>query len=87
MIQIEEKESVRHRFLQFENAEVTKRIRLPPGKPIFKLVPPQNTQIFDSKRPAQTIFSCILNLSHCFLHTPVSNWTGDKCSQIIKLNK
>ena len=50
MIQKEEKESVRHRFLQFENAEVTKRI--PQGKPDFKLVPPQNTQIFDSKRRA-----------------------------------
>ena len=52
MIQKEEKKSVRHRFLQFENAGVTKRIGLHPGKPDFKVVPPQNTQILDLKRPA-----------------------------------
>ena len=52
MIQEEDKESVQHRFLQFEKTEVNKRIGLPPGKPDFKILPPQNTQIFDSKRPA-----------------------------------
>ena len=31
MIQDEEMESVQHRFLQFKNAEVTKRIGLSPG--------------------------------------------------------
>ena len=41
MIQEGEKESVRHRFLQFENAEVTNRIGPPPGKPDFKLIPPK----------------------------------------------
>ena len=51
MIQYEEKESVRHHFLKFENAEVTKRTELPPGKPEFKLVPPHYTQIIDLKRP------------------------------------
>ena len=48
----EEKESVRHRFLQFKNAQVTKRTGLPPGKPDFKLVPQQDTQIFDQEGPA-----------------------------------
>ena len=52
MLQQEKKESVRHRFIQFENSEVTTRIGLPPGKPDFKLVPPQNTQVFDLKRTA-----------------------------------
>ena len=52
MIQEEENEGVRHRFRQFKNAEVTKRFGVPLRKPDFKLVPPQNTQIFDSKRPA-----------------------------------
>ena len=52
MMQEEEMESVRLRFLQFINAEVTKRIGLPPCKPDLKLVPPQNTQIFDLKRPS-----------------------------------
>ena len=52
LIQEEEKEIERHRFLQFGNAEVIKRIGLPPGKPDFKVAPPQNTQIIDLKRPA-----------------------------------
>ena len=52
MSQEEEKESVRHRFLQFKNAEVTQRFGLPPGRQDFKLVPPQNTQVFDLKGPA-----------------------------------
>ena len=52
MIQEEEKKNVRHRFLQFENGEVTKRNGLPPGKSDFKLVPPQGTQLFDLKRPS-----------------------------------
>ena len=87
MIQIEENESVRQSFPKFENAEFTKRIGLPCGKPDFKLNTPQNTQIFELKRPAFTIFFHILNLSHSFLLTPVSCWTSEKCSQIIKLNK
>ena len=58
-----------------------------PGKPDFKQVPPQTTQIFDLKRPAYTIYFSILNLSHSLLHTTASNWTGDKWSQIIKLSK
>ena len=52
MIQEEEKENVRHGFLQFENEEVTKRIGLPPDIPDFKLALPQSTQLFDLKRPA-----------------------------------
>ena len=32
---------MRYRFLQFETAELTKRIGLPPGEPDFKLVTPQ----------------------------------------------
>ena len=52
MIQEEEKESVRHRFLQFKNAEVTKCVGLAPGKPDLKLVPPQTTPIFDLKSQA-----------------------------------
>ena len=52
MIQEEEKESMRDRLLQFENAEITKRIGLLPSKPDFKPIPPKNTQIFDLKRPA-----------------------------------
>ena len=32
------------------------------------------------------VFS-ILNLSHSFLLTLVSNWTGDQSSQMIKINK
>ena len=51
MKQEEERESVRHRFPPFENAGVTKRIGLSPGEPEFKLVPPQNTQVFDLERP------------------------------------
>ena len=39
MIQEEKKENMRHRFLQVEYSEVTKRIGLPPGKPDFELVP------------------------------------------------
>ena len=46
MTQEEEKESVRHRFPQVENADVHK------SKSDFKLAPPLNTQIFDSNRPA-----------------------------------
>ena len=57
MIQEEDQESVRYRFLQFENAEVTKRIGLPPGKPDFKPVTPQNTQIFDLKDQPKPDFS------------------------------
>ena len=49
MIQKEEKESMRHRFLQFENAEVTKCIRLLHKKPEMQSVPPQNTQTIDLK--------------------------------------
>ena len=50
-------ESVRYRFLQFENAEFTKSIGLPPCKPDFKLVTPQNTQIFDLKDQPNPDFS------------------------------
>ena len=44
MLQEEEKDSMQHHFVQFENAEVTTRIGLVQGKPDMKIVPPQNTQ-------------------------------------------
>ena len=87
LIQEEEEESVRHRFLSLKTVEVTKHIRLPPIKPDFKLIPPQNTQILDLKRAAYTEILSTLNLSCSFIRTPASNWNGEKCSQVIKLNK
>ena len=56
MTKEEEKESMLHRFLQFENAKVTERIGLLNGKPDVKPVYPQNTQIFDLKREISIIF-------------------------------
>ena len=47
IIQEEEQESLRHHFLQFESAEVAKRIGLFHRKPDMKFVPPQSTQLID----------------------------------------
>ena len=54
MKQEEEKKNMQHRFLPFENAEVTKRTGLLPGKPDFKPGPLQYAQTFDLKRPTLT---------------------------------
>ena len=84
MIEEEEKESMRHRLLQFESAEVTERIGLLHGKPDLKPVPPPNTKIIDLIGPASIRFFSILNVSHSFLHTPASKWTCDKSFQAMK---
>ena len=66
---------MRYRFLQFENAEVTKRIGLPPGKPDFKPVTPQNTQIFDLKDQPKPDFSVFLTnhtVSYRIIHKNVN---------------
>ena len=58
MIQEEDEERMRYRFLQFENAEVTKRFGLPPGKPDFVNQLLHETQkIFDSKDQPKPDFS------------------------------
>ena len=81
MIQEAKNKSMLHRFLLFENAEVTKRIGLPHGKQDIMLAHPQNKQI-----NGFTIFFSILSLSHSFLQTSGSNWIGDKISQVIEIN-
>ena len=68
-MQEQEKESVWYRFLLFENAEVIKRIGLPPGKPDFKIIPSQNTHLFNLKKNSLNQIFSILSLSHSFLHT------------------
>ena len=61
MIQEEEKENMQHRFLQFENAEVTERIGFLHGKTDIKTIHPKNTQINDLKRQASIrIFSFLV---------------------------
>ena len=52
---------MRDRFLQFENADVTKRIGLLRGKPDMKPVAPQDTQIIDLKRQVSIRIFSILN--------------------------
>ena len=83
----EDKTSMGHHFLEFQNDEVTKSIGLFYGNPDMKPFPPLNKQILGFKRPASIRISSILHLSHSLLFSLASNWTGDKSFQIIKLNK
>ena len=54
----EQKESVRHRFLQFENADVTKLFGFPPGKPDFRLVLHKTHKDLIKKNSLNQIFQC-----------------------------
>ena len=79
MISDDNKDSMRLRLFQFQNAGLTAdRVGSAYGKPNLKPIPDSKTSLSDLIGPGSLRFFTIINSPHEFLHAPADQWAENE---------